>query len=681
MAPQRVALGIINRNKSVCLCLLLLASSLMVAHAAPVMPTSSSPGSISSPGPVQPSSTVTLSWSASGGATYYDLGVRDMSSGTLVVDTTTPGTSYTVTLTAGKTYRWNVAAANSTGESSFTTALYFQTPTPLNIPATPTIPSPGSISTPGPVQPGSTVTLSWNASSGATYYDLGVRDMTSGTLVVDTTTTATSYTVTLQAGRTYRWNVAAGNSAGESSFTAPIYFQIMTPPPLTPTGPSPGSSSSPGPALSSPAITLSWNASSGATYYDLGVRDMTTGNLVVNTTTAGTSYTVTLQAGRTYRWNVAAGNSAGESLFTTPLYFQIITPPPVTPTSPSPGSISSPGALQSSSTVTLSWNVASGATYYDLGVRDMASGNLVVDTTTTGTNYAVTLTAGKTYRWNVAAGNSAGESLFTTPLYFQTLDTNTAEYPGAVWIPAASTNITVANRTSPDVRWIVIHTTEGTTASAIQRFQNPAEQASAHYIISRDGSVTQLVQNKDISFGAGNYSYNTRCINIEHERYDTSDVTPAEYAASAQLVKWLASRYNVQVVFPGVPEGIAPADPASGTGVIGHRQVPDPTNPALGGGLNHHTDPVNWDWVYYQSLFATTAPPFFSGVGGGALLPPSNGQFQFEIHGNSGQMTVQVSDDMKNWIDAGTVSLVNGKAVFTDPSAGAHLRRFYRLKP
>jgi len=74
------------------------------------------------------SSTVTMSWSASSGATSYSFGVRDMISNQLVVDTTTSGTSYTASLSAGRRYRWNVAACNSVGCSSYTTPLYFQTP-------------------------------------------------------------------------------------------------------------------------------------------------------------------------------------------------------------------------------------------------------------------------------------------------------------------------------------------------------------------------------------------------------------------------------------------------------------------------------------------------------------------------------------------------------------------------
>jgi len=193
--------------------------------AAPATPTSPNPGTTTSPGPTTVSSTVTLSWGASSGATYYDLGVRDIATGNLVVNTTTTATSYTVALTAGKQYKWNVAAGNATGESAFTTVLYFQTPAAVVIPPTPTSPSPGTTSSPGPTMASSTVTFSWVGSSGATYYDLGVRDIATGNLVVNTTTTATSYTATLPAADQLKWNVAAGNSAGESAFTAVQYFQ------------------------------------------------------------------------------------------------------------------------------------------------------------------------------------------------------------------------------------------------------------------------------------------------------------------------------------------------------------------------------------------------------------------------------------------------------------------------
>jgi RHS repeat-associated protein len=400
--------------------------------AAPPIPTNTSPGTTTSPGPTTASSSVTLSWNAASGATSYGLGVRDLATNVLVVDTNVSGTSFVANLSAGKQYRWNVNACNSTGCSSYTTPLYFQTPSAVSVPGTPTNTSPGTTSSPGPTMSGNSVTLSWNASGGATYYGLGVRDLATNVLVVDTNVSGTSYNANLSAGKQYRWNVNACNSAGCSSYTTPLYFQTPSAVsvPGTPGNTNPGTTSSPGPTTSGSSVTLSWSGSAGATYYGLGVRDLATNVLVVDTNVSGTSFVANLSAGKQYRWNVNACNSAGCSSYTTPLYFQ--TPSsvtvPGTPGNTSPGTTSSPGPTTASNSVTLSWSASGGATYYGLGVRDLATNVLVVDTNVSGTSFVANLSSNKQYRWNVNACNSAGCSSYTTPLYFQT--------PGAALLPA-----------------------------------------------------------------------------------------------------------------------------------------------------------------------------------------------------------------------------------------------------
>jgi hypothetical protein len=98
---------------------------------------------------MQPSSTVALSWGASAGATYYDLGVTDVAAGALVVDTTTNSPNYTANLSPGKTYRWNVAAGNEAGLSNYTTVIYFQTPSDPTATTYSILPNPGSVSESG----------------------------------------------------------------------------------------------------------------------------------------------------------------------------------------------------------------------------------------------------------------------------------------------------------------------------------------------------------------------------------------------------------------------------------------------------------------------------------------------------------------------------------------------------
>ncbi len=384
----------------------------------PAVPGSPTPGSTSSPGPTTSSSTVALDWSNSSGATYYDLGVRDMATNQLVVDTQVSNSAFTANLSPGKPYRWNVAACNSSGCSSFTTARYFQTP--AAVPAVPGSPTPGSTSSPGPTTSSSTVALDWSNSSGATYYELGVRDMATNQLVVDTQVSNSAYTANLDPGKPYRWNVAACNASGCSDFTAHRYFQTPATVPATPASPTPGSTSSPGPTTSSATVDLDWSNSSGATFYDLGVRDLSTNQLVVDTQVSSSAYTANLQPGRPYRWDVAACNSAGCSSPTADRYFQTPAATPATPANPAPGSTSSPGPTLASPVVQLSWSASSGALDYDVGVRDLVTNQLVVDTRTANTTLSVTLEPGKPYKWDVAACISSNCSSPTADRFFQT---------------------------------------------------------------------------------------------------------------------------------------------------------------------------------------------------------------------------------------------------------------------
>jgi len=163
------------------------------------------------------------------------------------------------------------------------------------------------------------------------------------------------------------------------------------------------------------------------------------------------------------------------------------------------------------------------------------------------------------------------------------------DYSPAAWVPASSSNFPVSNRANDyPIDMIIIHDTEGSYGSAIQMFQDPSRHGSAHYIVSYKGQVTQMVLEKDIAWHAGNWDYNTRAIGIEHEGYAyTSGLyTNAEYTASAHIAASICSRWGV---------------PMDRQHVIGHYQVPDPNNPSLFGGTEHHTDPgPNWDWTYYM---------------------------------------------------------------------------------
>jgi N-acetylmuramoyl-L-alanine amidase len=61
--------------------------------------------------------------------------------------------------------------------------------------------------------------------------------------------------------------------------------------------------------------------------------------------------------------------------------------------------------------------------------------------------------------------------------------------PPVTWNPSPN----YASREGTDIDTLVLHNTDGTLASAIARFKNPAEDVSAHYLVDRNGSIVQMV--------------------------------------------------------------------------------------------------------------------------------------------------------------------------------------------
>ncbi len=169
-------------------------------------------------------------------------------------------------------------------------------------PAAPVLTSPANGATGVSVAP----TLSWSASSAATSYD--VYFGTTSPPPLATNTTGTNYAPgALGSITTYYWQVVAKGSGGSTS-SAIWSFTTLVLPPAAPVLISPANGAT-GVSLSP---TLSWNASSGATSYDVYFGSSSPPPLVTNTT-GTTSSTGTLGAGRLYYWQVVAKNSAGSA--------------------------------------------------------------------------------------------------------------------------------------------------------------------------------------------------------------------------------------------------------------------------------------------------------------------------------------------------------------------------------
>ena len=154
---------------------------------------------------------------------------------------------------------------------------------------------------------------------------------------------------------------------------------------------------------------------------------------------------------------------------------------------------------------------------------------------------------------------------------------------------AHSPNKTDSNRTAKTITGIVIHDTEGRFIGSIRTLQNPRTDGSAHFVVSRQGQIVQLVPVTDVAWHSGNGYWNLHSIGIEHEGWaGRRAYTEVEYRASAELVAYLAHRWGV---------------PLDRRHIIGHAEVPNPNHRGWFGGVSGHTDPgPYWNWGHYMHL-------------------------------------------------------------------------------
>jgi len=369
--------------------------------------------------------TPTFTWSAVSGAASYDVWVNDLTSGkSQVVRQTTTNTSLPspTVLTLGDTYEWWVRAQDtqvppdlSSWGSGTTFSIVLAYPTPVG-------PS-GSL-------PNATPTFTWNAVAGADFYDVWVNDLTTSTSQVLRTpltgsqvVTGTSWTAptALNPGDNYMWWVRSLTKSGGASLWStgiPYTVALLSMPaaPFSPSG-----------SLPNAKPTFTWNAITGADYYDVWVNDLTTSTSQVLRTpltgsqvVTGTSWTAptALNPGDNYMWWVRGLSnngtvspwSVGTTFTVTPLSM------PAPPFSPS-------GSLPNGTMPTFTWNAVTNADYYDVWVNDLTGGiaQVVRDKNVPSTSLPspITLTVGHTYTWWVRAYSDNGDfSPWSLPVNF-----------------------------------------------------------------------------------------------------------------------------------------------------------------------------------------------------------------------------------------------------------------------
>jgi subtilase family serine protease len=241
------------------------------------------------------SSSMTVSWSTSTGATGYDLyeleNGQDVLLGTYAAGTTSASVSG---LAASTTYTFQVAAYNSAGTSATTSA---QATTPA---AAVVLTAPQNFRV--TATSSSTATLSWQAVSGASGYQVYQWNGSSAVLINTLAAGSTSANVSgLAAGSTQYFYVSAYNATSSAS-TA--WVDVVMPSASTATLIAPVLTAT---ATSNTTGKLSWTASPGATGYEiyymnggqavpLGAVGASTTSVTISGMAPGTTYEFLVQA-------------------------------------------------------------------------------------------------------------------------------------------------------------------------------------------------------------------------------------------------------------------------------------------------------------------------------------------------------------------------------------------------
>jgi fibronectin type 3 domain-containing protein len=388
-----------------------------LSAAATVITKPATPGNLSATGTTETS--ITLTWDSEVGATSYQL-LRD----TVQIYSGLDRTFVDTGRTAATSYDYTVKSTNSSG-SSAESAIFTGTTgaAAANVPGAPTGLVVGAATV-------NTLNISWAATPDATSYQL-FRDAVSIYIGSALTFTDTN----LLAATTYTYTVAAANSKGTGATSTPFDATTV---PNTPSGLGVA-------GATETSLVVSWNASTGATSYELhrdgdGTPVYTGGALTFTDTgrVGGSSYSYRVQSTSTSGSSPLSSAAAG---ITIPSY---------------------PGGLlvdaQTDTTLDLSWNSTIGTTSYEL-YRDGA----LVETTNQLSFTDTGLTASTTYAYKVLAKNSSGaKALAGAPTV-----SGTTSAPAAI-APGVPSGLTISGETEStlDISW---NTEPDTTSYGLYR--------------------------------------------------------------------------------------------------------------------------------------------------------------------------------------------------------------------
>ena len=346
---------------------------------------------------------VQVSWNTSSKATFYKVyrNTAPTSNGSSLLGSPSASLYNDTSATAMTYYYYFVKACNSAGCSGYSAGN--QGYRALAVPSIPT----GVSASDGTYT--DSVRVSWSASSGATQYEVyrNTTNNSAGAILWWVLSSSPYNDTSTTAGIVYYYFIKACNSAGCSAYSTGDSGYRAIEVPEIPTGVNATDGSFPD------KVQISWNASNGATYFQVyrNTSNTSIASILLGSPSASPFDDTGATAGTTYYYFVKSCNAGGCSDYSTGdsgyWVIEVVIPPAPTGMSASDGTYTTK--------VQVSWSVSAGATYYQLyrNTTNASSGAALVKSPTGTSTGDTTATKGNLYWYFVKACNTSGCSAFS----------------------------------------------------------------------------------------------------------------------------------------------------------------------------------------------------------------------------------------------------------------------------
>jgi N-acetyl-anhydromuramyl-L-alanine amidase AmpD len=150
-----------------------------------------------------------------------------------------------------------------------------------------------------------------------------------------------------------------------------------------------------------------------------------------------------------------------------------------------------------------------------------------------------------------------------TSAFFAEAEHSSGHAPKPLVVPAPSPNH--ASRQGHVIQYLILHNTDGPGEGSLATLRDPnnGNPRSAHYMVDRDGTIYQLVDDSLTAWHAGNKPINQESIGVEIVAWTTArGMTPPQEAAVLALCRFVLDAYDVRLanVLPHRAVRLRPTD-------------------------------------------------------------------------------------------------------------------------